>query len=126
MVNMEDFEYINLNPMNLNESDCVCRAIALVSGRSYYDIQEKLELTAKLFECDMLTVCCYKNLLNYVFGYEPIKIEEGITVREFAQQNPQGVYLIRMNGHISVIWDSKILDTWYCGNREATHCWKIN
>ena len=121
---MQDFKYVNLNPMGLNESDCVTRAIALVSKRDYFDIRRKLNLVSELLECEELCPCCYFHLLDYVFCYERVNCRD-LTVGEFALQHPRGIYLIRMEGHISVIIDGKVNDTWRCHDKIATDCWFI-
>ena len=74
---MADYVFYNNNPDLLIENDCVTRAISLASGLPYEVIEEKLYLTSKLFECPKLCVCCYENLLNYVFNYEQIYGVEG-------------------------------------------------
>ena len=39
------FKYYNNNPLSKEEQDCVTRAIALASGYSYAEIQDKLYYT---------------------------------------------------------------------------------
>lgn len=116
------FKYVNLNPDGLEIEDCVCRAISLASGLQYTDVRDKLWLTSKLFECEELTVCCYSNLLDKVLEYPSVDCR-GLTVAEFAQRHPKGIYLVRMDMHITCIVDGVINDIWDCGERIATHAW---
>lgn len=118
------FDYYNRNPLGIEEEDCVTRAISFCSGMSYFTTRKKLQLVAELLDCDELCPCCYFHLLDYVFKYKRVKCK-GMTVGEFAEQHPRGLYLIRMDGHISVILNGRIKDIWDCSKRMATDCWEI-
>ncbi len=118
------FRYLNLNPLSLTEEDCVTRAIALASGYGYAEIQDKLYYMSKLLECDRLCVCCYQHLLTDVFKYPKIECR-GLTVREFAEEYPEGTYLIRMNGHLSVLSNGLIYDIWDCSDEVLTDAWYV-
>ena len=118
------FRYLNLNPLDLEESDCVTRAIALASGYSYAEVQDKLYYISQLLECERLCVCCYQHLLSDVFKYDKVYCQ-GMTVAEFAELHPDGIYLIRMDGHLSVLVNGKIHDIWDCSNEILTDVWSV-
>ena len=119
---MDKFRYLNLNPVGIEEEDCVTRAIALASGRNYFEIREKLELTANLLDCEKFCVCCYEHLLDNVFKYKRVKTK-GMTIEQFAKMHPKGRYLIRIEGHLTCLWNGCIYDLWDCRDRVATHAW---
>lgn len=119
---MANYDYYNRNPLGLLEEDCVTRAISLASGLNYYDIRHKLELTAELFDCPALCVCCYENLLDCVFQFPRIECR-GMTVREFAEQHPIGIYLVRMEGHLSTIVEGRCKDIFDCTDYVVTDAW---
>ena len=121
---MAKFKFHNVNPYGNRTEDCVTRAICLASGRDYFDISEKLFHTAKLLDCERLCVCCYRHLLDHVFKYKYINCDN-MTVEEFADEHPYGVYLVRMNGHISCVIDNCIFDTWDCRDLIVTDAWKV-
>ena len=120
-----EFVYTNINPFGARTDDCVSRAIAFASGYDYFDIQEKLYLVSRLFECDRLSHCCYQNLLEDVFGYEPVYCQD-MTVEEFADEHPFGIYLIRIEGHLTVIMDGKLRDTWDCRDYFCDLAWFVS
>lgn len=122
---MARYKFLNVNPINAIEEDCVCRAISLSLNEDYYIIQEKLYLISKLFECDMLCVCCYKFLLDEYYGLERIEEFQGITINEFAKLNPKGIYLIRVSGHLTSIIDGICYDTWNCLDEIVDLVWKV-
>ena len=46
-------------------------------------------------------------------------------VSEFAQQHPEGVYLIRMEGHLSTLVNGVIYDLWDCSYETLTDVWRV-
>lgn len=105
--------------------DCVTRAISYASGYSYNKIQEKLYYVGKLLECDPLCVDCYDFLLTEYFGYQPIQCD-GLSLIEFAEQHKDGLYLVRSNGHISILDDYCVVDSWDCRrDMVLTNAWRI-
>ena len=121
---MANFVYYNRNPNGNKQNDCVTRAISLASNLPYPIIRKKLFHTAKLLNCEKLCVCCYRHLIEDVLKYKPIKAE-GYIVNNFANLNPKGIYLLRINGHITTLIDNSIYDIWDCRNELITDAWKI-
>lgn len=122
---MADYKFLNLNPLGKREQDCVCRAISLALNEDYYIIQHKLELVGELFECEDLCVCCYKHLLDYVYGLKRIEEYQGYTIEEFADRNPYGVFLVRVSGHLTCVIQNKIMDIWNCSNEIVDIVWQV-
>jgi hypothetical protein len=121
---MARFVYYNRNPDGEKESDCVTRAISLATGLSYPQIRKKLYYTAKLLDCEKLCNCCYSFLIERVFNCKPVNCD-GMTVNDFANIHPVGVYLVRMRGHISTIWNGDVVDIWDCRDCELTNAWQV-
>lgn len=119
------FVYYNLNPKGIKENDCVTRAIALATGLDYDKVAQKLYLSAELLDCEKLCVCCYKHLLDNVFAFPRVHCS-GLSVAQFADLHPTGTYLIRMNGHLSVLIDYTIYDIWNCKNEILTNAWRVD
>ncbi|MCM1437807.1 MAG: hypothetical protein NC131_01155 [Roseburia sp.] len=84
-----------------------------------------LSKNACINNCDKLVVTCYDNLLEDYFGYKPVFVPQGITVGEFAKEHPKGVYLVRMEGHISVIMQGKSIDIFDCTDTPLTNAWRV-
>lgn len=121
---MSKYKFWNVNPEHLLENDCVTRAITEATGLTYHQIQEKLFYIGKLLECDSLCLCCYSFLLDNIFCFERIRRVKGITIEEFANIYNNGVYLVRVKQHLSVVSYGTILDIWDCSNEIITDCWK--
>ena len=122
---MARFVYENLNPYGERENDCVIRAIAKVTGLPYADIEDKLFYVGKIFECDSKCLGCYSFLIDKVFDFQRVPCA-GLTLNEFADLHPRGLYLVRSDGHISVLKDNAVHDIWDCRDMILTHAWKIS
>ena len=77
-----------------------------------------------MFECTALCVCCYKFLLDNVYGLTRIEEYKGMTVEEFADKFPKGKYIIRVDQHLTTIQDGTILDIWDCSKEIVDIVWK--
>lgn len=73
----------------------------------------------------IIQVCCYENLLNFVFGYEQIYGVEGMTIECFANYHPIGTYIIRIEGHLTSLIDGVIYDLWNCSDKVVDVVWKV-
>lgn len=121
---MAKFKYLNVNPDNQKESDCVTRAISLASGLPYSVIRKKLYHTSKLLDCEKLCVCCYRHLLDEVFKFRRLNCDN-MTVNDFANKHNPGIFLLRMNGHITCLIDGIIYDIWDCREEVVTDAWRV-
>lgn len=120
---MSKYRYLNLNPLGLSENDCVCRAITFASELPYEVICEKLWLTAELYDCERLCKYCYSNFITNVLKYKEVNCDK-LTIGEFADKNPYGTFLIRISGHLTVIKDGVLYDTFDCRRRMCDTVWK--
>ena len=63
------YKYLNVNPENRKESDCVIRAISLATDSDYYLIERVLLNIGDIYSCDELCLQCYNHLLSHEIGY---------------------------------------------------------
>lgn len=122
---MAKFRYWNENPNGSKKEDCVTRAITLASGLSYPKVRKKLFHTARLLDCSKLCSTCYSFCIQEVLGGVP-KNCDNMTVGEFADRNSQGVYLIRIKGHLTCVINGVCYDLWDCLDRECDLAWQLN
>lgn len=122
---MARYQFLNVNPLGEIEEDCVCRAISLALDEDYYKIQEKLYLVAKLFECESLCICCYKYLLDDVYDLKRIEEVKGMTIEEFANYFPIGIFIVRVEGHLTCLIDNHIMDIWDCRDKIVDLVWEV-
>jgi hypothetical protein len=117
------YKFLNINPLNKKEEDCVNRAISLALCKDYYVIRNKLYLIADLFDCDTLCVCCYKHLLDDVYQLPRIDMK-GYTIKEFIRKYPKGTFIIRVDGHLTCVINGKCYDIWDCTDEVIDIVWE--
>ena len=105
------FVYYNANPLGRQVNDCTVRAISKATGKSWDSTYVELSEYARL-QGNM------PDDVEYIDGYLKENFSEvcgckgkQITIRDFIRQNPEGTFLITMNGHITCCINGCILDT---------------
>lgn len=121
---MAKFVYWNENLDRQKVSDCVTRAITLASGLPYSEVRRKLRYTGRLLDCQRLCLSCYSFFIEEILLGKRTNCDN-MTVGEFADAHPLGVYLIRMEGHISTIIDNTVYDIFDCRKHLLTNAWEI-
>ena len=117
------FRYANVNPNNANINDCTIRAISVAEGISWDEAYEKLSIQARRRGLMMDSVEFIEYYLNK--NYHKICPRYEITVGEFLEKHSHGIYLITMKGHITVIKNGILFDTFDCRNRKMWCAWKV-
>lgn len=122
---MSRFVYYNANPTGDEILDCVNRAIALATNQDYYEVARKMDLTAELWECERTCLSCYTHLLDDVWRLRRVYADD-MYVGDFADTHPNGIYIVRMSGHLSCIIDSTIYDIFDCRYTDRiTDAWLV-
>jgi hypothetical protein len=123
---MAKFRYLNVEPSGKHKNDCVTRAIKLASNLPYKEIRKKLFHTKELLDCESsYCVTCYSFLIREVLGGVPTNCN-GMTVGEFADKNPKGTYLIRLEGHLTTVIYGENWDIFNCLNHYCDLAWKMH
>lgn len=104
--------------------DCVCRAISTATELDYNVVEKLLNLTAKMYNCEKLCVCCYHNLLENLFDYPCIYCNTKKTVNELAKKFLNNKLIIRVQGHLTCSINGIIPDIWDC-SKEIVDCFWI-
>lgn len=120
------FKYYNANPLNRKVNDCTVRAISLATGRSWDETYEKLSIFAQqqaIMPDDVTYIDDFlENNFEKICG---CKGKTKITVGEFVENNPEDIYLITMNGHITCCIDGCIYDTFNPKDRFVWGVYKV-
>lgn len=117
------YKYYNANSNNNFVNDCVIRAISVAENKSWGDTYDDLSRIAKNNGILLDDVNFVEPLLDY--RYKRIKTRYGDTVQDILEYNPIGIYLVTMNGHITVIKDGIVYDTFDCRDRIVKNVWKV-
>jgi len=123
--------YIKFNnhPKGLNTSDCVVRAISKAFDNDYLETRRELNRVKRElgFQSYKDTKFLYKHLEDYErIILKAVSGEPRIKGYDFTEMHPKGTYILKMAGHISVMIDGVIYDTWDCRYRTVYTAWKVN
>ena len=116
------YKYYNANSKGNFVNDCVVRAIAVAEKKSWDEIYDKLSDIAQdegilLDDVEFVEGYLdkrYRRVCNY-----------SKTVGEFIDEYPKGTFLVTMDGHITVIIDGVLYDTFDCRNRRMFCSWEV-
>lgn len=87
------FKFYNANPLQNRVSDCATRAISLAEGESWDYTYEKLSILAQREGKMMDNV---EFIEDYLDNRYPRQCHYSITIGEFAEEFPEGIYLCTM------------------------------
>lgn len=118
----------NPNPLGKQTGDCVVRAIAIATGRSwrnvYRDLCEVGEIECELPNSNFIWGTYLKDL-----GAEQFLLPEAcpacITVRAFSERYPEGTFVIGTGSHAVAVIDGDWYDSWDSANETPTYFWRI-
>ena len=117
------WKYYNANARGNFVNDCVIRAISKAERKSWDETYEELSDIAQ--EEGILL-----DDVNFVENYLDKRYKRAChyskTVGEFAEEYTKGTFLITMQGHITVLIDGIIYDTFDCTNRRMWCAWQVN
>jgi len=111
--------HFNANPVHNRVEDCTVRALACAMDTSWD--REYVRLAAQGF--DMKSMMHDNDVWGaYLLdeGFTAHGLAESIlrryTVRDFAADNPRGIFVVRTNGHVLTVRDGDYFDTWDSGD----------
>ena len=116
------YKFYNANAKGNFVNDCVIRAISVAEGKTWDETYLKLSDIAQ--EEGILL-----DDVNFVEGYLDSRYKRvphcSKTVGEFMEECPKGHYLITMEGHITVIINGVLYDTFDCRDRRIWCIWHV-
>lgn len=119
----------NPNPLGKAANDCVVRAIAVATERSWQDVYADLCKMGRIL-CDMPSSNAVWGMFLEKEGHEQFLLPEScprcVTVRAFAKRFPRGTYIIGTGNHAVTVIDGDYYDSWDSGDEIPSYFWKIN
>ena len=118
----------NPNPLGKQTSDCVVRAIAIATDRSWKRTYREL--------CSLGEAEAEMPNANYVWGLSlrekgasqfllPESCPTCLTVRAFCGRYPEGIYVIGTGSHAVAVIDGDYYDSWDSGNEVPSYFWRV-
>lgn len=121
------YRYANPNPSLRNTDDCLVRTLSIIMGISWEEAYDALHYYGKLIH-DMpnkdSTLSLYlkeKGFKRYIL---PTNCPMCYTIREFAEDNPVGEYILLTSGHAVPLINGVYFDTSDSGEEIVSYYWK--
>lgn len=113
----------NPNPYGKMRNDCVVRAIAIVTGKSWVDVYLDLCLQGLLVG-DWGNIDdvwgSYVRSIGFVRESIPNSCPDCYTVRDFARDHPKGTYILATGSHAVAVIDGCYIDAWDSGDESPS------
>ena len=119
------FLCINMTPDGKNKKDCVLRALSYALDLPYSEIFEYLDDYKK--NTKMRSYNRQKNVIegiNSLLGYECIYSKRQ-SITTFIKNHSKGLYIILVTGHLTVVHNSDVIDTWDCSRKFVKCYWRV-
>lgn len=117
----------NPNPNNNHTGDCVIRAISIAENKDWDDVYVELMVKGYVMK-DMIESNELWNSYLHGLGYNryiiPNTCPDCYSVREFAEDHPQGIYILGTGTHAVTVIDGNYYDTWDSGYKVPIYYWK--
>lgn len=117
----------NPNPNNNHTGDCVIRAISIAENKDWDDVYVELMVKGYVMK-DMIESNELWNSYLHKLGYKryiiPDTCPDCYSVREFADDHPEGTYILGTGTHAVAVIDGDYYDTWDSGHRVPIYYWK--
>ena len=119
---------LNANPKNKNVGDCVVRAIAVATGKTWHEVLDDLHEISSM-EADMPSSNDVWGLYLYLMGFDPFLLPEScpqcVTVQEFTRHFPRGRYIIGTGSHAIAVINGNYYDTFNSGSLTPSYFFKV-
>lgn len=116
------YKYHNANALGNFVNDCVVRAISLAERKTWDETYEELSSIA---QDEGILLDDVNFVENYLDDRYKRACHYSKTVGEFAKEHYKGTYLVTMEGHITVVINGVIYDTFDCSERRMWCAWKV-
>lgn len=120
------WQFFNSNPTANRTDDCAIRAISAAFDVSWDQAFDALANMAKMMGETMNSDHAWGALLRqYGFTKEvvPDSCPDCYTLRDFAEDHPRGVYVVKTSGHVVTVVDGAILDTFDSSGESPIYFW---
>lgn len=113
----------NKNPNGKNVGDCTVRALSIALSQDWYTTYFGLCVEGAL-RGDMPSANDTWGAYLRRHGFKRRLAPDDITVAEFAQAYPDGIYILALSGHVVCIKDGTLYDSWDSSNETVIYYWR--
>ena len=120
------YKYFMNNPCGARVGDCAVRAISKALNISWEEAYAKLAINGYRM-CDMpssnTVIASVLRQNGFYRENLPDYGDRPYTVREFAERNPIGVYVLGTGNHVVCVRDGTYWDSWNSGDEPVIYFW---
>lgn len=121
------YQYKNVNPKGHYVGDCVIRAIAEALEEPWEKVYTELAVQGFIM-ADMPSSNHVWGAYLSSKGFErdiiPNTCPDCYTVKDFAHDNPKGVFILATGTHVIAVKDGDYIDTWDSGDEVPVYFWR--
>ena len=121
------YQYKNVNPKGHYVGDCVIRAIAEALEEPWEKVYTELAVQGFIM-ADMPSSNHVWGAYLSSRGFErdiiPNTCPDCYTVKDFAHDNPKGVFILATGTHVIAVKDGNYIDTWDSGDEVPVYFWR--
>lgn len=122
------WRYYNPNPVRSDGvGDCAVRAISKALGLSWEEAFSRLAMSAYLMGDMPSSDAVWGAVLRkegFVRKVVPNACPDCYTVGDFAADHPEGVYVVKSSGHVAVVEDGTLYDSFDSSGAVPMYYWK--
>lgn len=124
------FKKLNLHPDGKLVGDCVKRAIAKGFEKDYKEVSLELNRLKKItgateFNEDKNWRKYIEDKGGQIMSFPAVTGQPRMNGHKFCEQFTKGRYIVKMAGHISVVVDGILYDTWDCRDKCVYTAFKL-
>lgn len=121
------FVFYNPNPkQKITAIDCTVRAISLAEDTDWHTAYFGIVIEGAIL-CDMpssnATWHSYLRRKGYKRRTIPNTCPDCYTIKDFAEDNPIGVFILGTGSHVVTVIDGNYYDTWDSGDETPVYYW---
>lgn len=122
------FVEVNPNPNGIYVEDCVIRAIAVATHKSWDYVAVYLGLQSFIMK-NMPSVNNVWGTYLYSIGFRQYRLPDNCpyncyTIRDFCYDNPIGTFILATGSHLLAVIDGDYYDAWDSGMEVPTSVWR--
>lgn len=119
--------HANPNPIGKYVDDCVVRAIAIATDRSWDDIYIHICLQGYIMK-NMPSVNkvwgTYLSSIGFYNEQLPNNCPNCYTIKDYCEDNPYGIFILATGTHVICAIDGDYYDSWDSGDELVTSVWR--
>lgn len=120
------FVFNNPNPKGSYVGDCVVRAIAIATDRSWFEVFVDLCVNGLiLYDMPSSNRVWGEYLKNNGYRRHVISdnCPECYSIKDFCEEYPSGTYILGTGSHVVAVIDGNYYDTWDSGDELPVYYW---